>query len=1150
MQAALDSSRTLWAHHPSRALAFADSAQTLLDATPDAAVQQAVWYIRAEAHIANGDYDEAFALGQRILEAVDAGVESPIQRAHGQLVSSYAPYYDGDEPQGLALSRAAYDGFAELGDEYLQLRSLLRAAFAMVYIDEEKENVPNAVQEIIRRADGEAFPWIRGRAYRVLRQYHYSSQRYPEAIAAMQQAIEWYTRADTPLWLAHAHSALGVSYRRNGQFEDALEAYAIAIPRYQEAGRLYSAADVQLNAGVASSYLGQLDVAVAYYTDALATYQQLEAHTDVALVLNNLSLIKRQQGDLATALDYTFEALATQEALGNEKEASDVLVNAGVLYEQLQQLDGAEDMYERALRIKTRIGDRSGQAFCLLNLGTLYDRQGASAKALPLIEQALAIRLDLDPNSLEVAVAQTKLAQIYRSVGRKAEAEPLVLNALDVHRASQNIEGMLDALNQLALFAYNDEAYAEGEAYAQEGLALAQESNFVIHVANYAETLGYIYEDTGDYESALAAFKIRAAANDTLNERNRRTIAEELQAQYATEQQAQQINLLEQRQANQALWIILLGGGIASLLLVLWLLVSRYRLKSRANVILGTLNQDLQTSQETLQAQAHQLATQAERLHMQDEAKTRFFANVSHEFRTPLTLILGPLEDAHMGMHGPMAHSLRDTLGLALKNGRRLLRLVNQLLDVARLEAGHTQLMLMPVDALGFIDQVSTVFRSMAVRKGITYHTQIAPDLGTVILDQEQMEKVIANLLSNAFKFTEAGDTVTLTAKREGAEWVLDVSDTGCGIAADNLPHLFDRFYQADDSSTRKHAGTGIGLALVQEIVKLHGGTIHVASALGEGTAICILLPVHPTEDHTATPGSGDSFAHDAGRISLMHVDDESPVAATLATKPTSDRPTVLCADDNADIRTYLRTHLLGAYHVLEATDGAHALEQARAFTPDLIIADVMMPEMDGFDFCEALRHDPLLDSIPVILLTAKASEDSLVEGLKRGADAYVTKPFSMREVHTRISTLLENRQRLKHRFMASQDHHDGTATPDADEPELLRRLRTCVLTHIADDAFNVDHLAQALGQSRATLYRNLKALGAPSPMHLIWHIRLDYAAQLLQERQGSIGEVAYGVGFKNLSHFSQKFQEQFGMTPSAYVLQHAEAQVDTTTFS
>ena len=564
-----------------------------------------------------------------------------------------------------------------------------------------------------------------------------------------------------------------------------------------------------------------------------------------------------------------------------------------------------------------------------------------------------------------------------------------------------------------------------------------------------------------------------------------------------------------------------------------------------------------QTRIREAQLQAENAEAQARMLQELDTVKSRFFANISHEFRTPLTLIVGPLEDLLEGEYGALREDAQEQVDVAVDNSRQLLHLVNQLLDIARLEAGRLTLSVAAVDAAAFIQSIAQRFTAIAARKHIDFQLALPGEPVSVLLDADQIEKVVGNLLGNAFKFTPDAGAISLEVATEDDlahdGWlVVTVRDTGPGIAPEHLPHLFERFYQADASSTRRQSGTGIGLALVHELVELHHGMIDVESEVGSGATFTLRLRLgdaHFSEAERAGAATKpfeqrpSSLSALAGEIVLP---DEDAIRAggdgqEVVSPEGEDVTTVLVVDDNAQVRAYVRRHLARHYQVLEAADGQHALALAAEAVPDLIVSDVMMPRMDGFALCQAIKTHPELDFIPVILLTAKASQDSKIEGLETGADAYMTKPFNVRELEVRIDNLIASRRQLQARY--SQAAAPFAFTPAASEisaadDAFLEEVRAVIVAHLSDEGFGVQELAAALGHSRASLYRRFDTLLDQSPTDLIWQMRLVEASHRLAARAGTVSEVAYSVGFKSVSHFSKRFKEEFGISPSAYIAQ------------
>ncbi|HMB92904.1 MAG TPA: ATP-binding protein, partial [Rhodothermales bacterium] len=559
-------------------------------------------------------------------------------------------------------------------------------------------------------------------------------------------------------------------------------------------------------------------------------------------------------------------------------------------------------------------------------------------------------------------------------------------------------------------------------------------------------------------------------------------------------------------------------------------------LKARARALEALVEERTQA----LVAEKQKTEEQARRLLEMDEAKSRFFANISHEFRTPLTLVTGLLEDLLAGTHGTLAPDLQEQHRRILQNARRLLRLVNQLLDLAQIESGRMGLHRQPGDVAGFLRDLVQAFVPLAERRQLTLQFQSEQASQPLSFDPENLEKVFSNLLSNALKFTPEGGKVwvTLGTRRIGEERVVEavVKDTGPGIPREALPRIFDRFEQVTGATTRVQSGTGIGLALAKELVEQHGGRILVESEPGFGSAFIVRIPFS-LEKGIASPTQPDAEVRTGGNGASML---EQAVLEPSETPPPQPfeifgSPKILIVEDNAEVRGFLRKHLEATYHILEAADGAAGLAAAREAQPDLVISDVMMPEMDGYALCRALKADERLRTIPVVLLTAKAGEAETVQGLESGADDYIVKPFSMSELKARVATLIQARQQARHQFSREVVVQPAGIRIQSEDEAFLKRVLAVVEARLGDSTFNAGAMADAVGLSRRQLERRLAAVAGETPAELLRRLRLERARQLLETHSSTIAEVAYAVGFKSPAHFSKAFRKAFGLSPSAF---------------
>jgi signal transduction histidine kinase len=411
-----------------------------------------------------------------------------------------------------------------------------------------------------------------------------------------------------------------------------------------------------------------------------------------------------------------------------------------------------------------------------------------------------------------------------------------------------------------------------------------------------------------------------------------------------------------------------------------------------------------------------------------DQIKSRFFANISHELRTPLTLLLAPLETLLRRFNRSMDQETGDLLTTMHANGMRLLKLINDLLDLVRLESGRMEVKQEPVEVEEFVKGLASAARQVADDKRLKLETYVDPGLGTVLADRDKLEKILLNLIFNALKFTPSGGRVSLRAEKQGEELVLTLSDTGMGISEKNLPFVFDRFWQADGSSKRKYQGVGIGLALVKELAEIQAGKVDVQSQEGKGTTFTVRLPYRkadptakpkPQESvEVAAPASTGTVSSEEWLANLYRRAELFPAMTALqdSLKPVEvshngNRPKALVADDEPDMLRFLKSQLSAYYQVLEAVDGQQAIEKASQFLPDIILLDMMMPEKDGLQACREIREKTSTQGIPIILLTARADEETKLTALEAGASDFLAKPFSTTELHVRIKNLVESHQ-------------------------------------------------------------------------------------------------------------------------------------------
>ena len=523
-----------------------------------------------------------------------------------------------------------------------------------------------------------------------------------------------------------------------------------------------------------------------------------------------------------------------------------------------------------------------------------------------------------------------------------------------------------------------------------------------------------------------------------------------------------------------------------------------------------------------------------------DETKSRFFANLSHEFRTPLMLIRGPLEQL---MEDKSNGKNIERFKMIYRNTENLKTLIDQLLELTQLEAASILLKAKKQNLLKHLQGLAYTFKELADDKNIHLSFNSSEDSLTTWIDSDKMEKIINNLLSNSLKFTSNGGDVSIDVvkiildEKEYAE--IKISDTGIGIPAEKLDRIFDRFYQIDDSNQRTYGGSGIGLALVKELVDLHNWNISVTSKINKGTQFSLRIPLWDSyltenqkvksefiDDHKINIEINNPFEEN-NLLESEGVNEEIVI---------SNKPSILIVEDSSDVRLYLLDLLKSDYVLFEAVNGKQGINIAKEKIPDLIISDVMMPEMDGMEFCSKIKSDFLTSHIPVIMLTAKASGESKIQGLETGADDYLTKPFNSKELFVRIKNLLEQRKRLREKFAKEAIEQKQISTINPLDEEFLQKAFSLVEKNLDNINFDTEAFAKEMFLSRMQLHRKLQAITGQTPGDFIRSFRLNKAAKMLTEKKLSVTQIAFEVGYSSPSQFSRAFSKQFNCTPSEYL--------------
>ncbi len=550
---------------------------------------------------------------------------------------------------------------------------------------------------------------------------------------------------------------------------------------------------------------------------------------------------------------------------------------------------------------------------------------------------------------------------------------------------------------------------------------------------------------------------------------------------------------------------------------------------------------DLKEANHLLEDRNDEIQRMAEKLHESDQMKLKFFTNISHEFRTPLTLILGPTEKLLGREDIKKIPEVKQELELMYRNERRLYKLINQLLEVRRVETGHLQLAVAEDDLAKYLKDIHQLFIPYAEKKKIDFRFISEPPSVRTLFDADKIEKIFYNLLSNAFKYTPVKGRIILSMEKvnqESDEWLkISVQDSGPGIPEEHLPHVFDRFYQITNKHQSARISSGIGLSLSKDLVEKHHGRIVVHSELGEGALFEVFLPLrrdaYNSSEILVEPEADLTMEYIASMLETYEYTRDDPCDTPLVGE---DLFRILLVEDNLDMQKFLYNEMSDLYNVMLAQNGQEALVISRQNLPDLIISDIMMPEMDGLEFCSIIKEDELTSHIPVILLTAKTGDDNQITGFEAGADDYITKPFNPEVLKLKVKNILEARRQMADKFTSASNYIPENIKISQIDQGFLEKFVKLVEDNIDDTELSGDVIACELGMSKGNLYKKLKTLTGMTVNIFVRTIRLKVAARLLKQGNYNISEIAYAVGFNNPKYFSTCFSEMYSVSPKEYM--------------
>jgi signal transduction histidine kinase/DNA-binding response OmpR family regulator len=899
-------------------------------------------------------------------------------------------------------------------------------------------------------------------------------------------------------------------------------------------------ADAHWTFGDIYSISSEYTKAIEHAKKALEFYSLIKDEANKGFTLNLLGTTYQDLGLYDKALDYYLQAKKLYEKAETEQRMASIFTNISIIYAIQKRFELSREYYRKALKIDLKNKNYTGAAISYANIANTFFDEKQYQKALQFYDSVVPV-LKKEQDYYSLGSAYCMFGGLYYQLKNWEKAIELYHLSIESSEKVNDLKEILNNNVNLAQVYYAKGDLEMATKYGEKALYLAKQVKRHFSYSTVYNTMTMISKAKGDYKLAFEYQEKYIKYNDSLkqNELSQKLLS--TQTLYETEVKEQQISSLNKendlkniRLSRQRLMIGLVAISLILSILLLMFLLNRYRIKRNANKALEIKNNEIEAQKQLIVEINDKLSIQASELKKLDEAKSRFFTNISHEFRTPLTLIIGPLE---VLLPQTADEKIKAEYKIMLRQAKRLLTLVNQLLELSKLEKGLMRLSLSNDDFNRFIRTITTSFTSLATEMKISLAFE-GPDIELLIwFDKDKVEKIVTNIITNAFKFTSPGGRIEVILRdEEKTEQFVEIviRDTGAGIDPEHLEHIFDPFYQASSAVNTRFEGTGVGLALVNEFVNLHHATISVQSKLGSGSEFIVQFPVDKTVYNK------DEFVTEENEFEMIktynNIEPISKSSAKEQTKKISKEQTIiLLVEDNEDMRKYISQNLPEEFQIVEAIDGVEGIEKANEITPDLIIADIMMPRMDGLEMVTILKKDERTSHIPVIFLTAKASDQSKFEGLETHADDYLTKPFSIRELTLRIQNFIFNRQKTREKFEKNISVVPSEIASNSVDEQFLSKALQIIENNMSDFEYNAEQFSQDIGMSRSTLHRKLIALTDKPATEFIRTIRLKRAAQLLSKNSASVSEIAYQTGFGNLSYFTKCFKEQFGKTPSEY---------------
>lgn len=850
------------------------------------------------------------------------------------------------------------------------------------------------------------------------------------------------------------------------------------------------------------------DSALYFGQQAYELSKKFNYESGIIKSLNFQGVAYRNKSDYSNAFKYFVKALKAAEDAQNLEQIGYSNINIGNIYIYQTNYEGALEYFEKALIPAQELNDQNMLAYVYLNLGRTYSRMDEYSRAEDNYLKTRDIRRKLNDQEglVTIAVDLAELTMRKGDLDRSLEYFHESINAIN---QIKNKGALAFSLYNIAVIHRQKGNLDSAEFYSKKSLEVAKANNLKNDIRKIHENLSIIAEGRGDFKKALHYFKLNQENEDSIfNEQTTRTI-ESLKSQYEAEKKEAETMFLREIVERQQT-IIILAAAASILLLIIAIIIYMRAVERRR------LNQ--------------QISAQARKLEELDFAKSRFFANISHDLRSPLSLILGNYEQIKQDGESYLTSDSKQNLEVANKNAQRLLFLTDEINELTKLEEGKIKLDLKDVPVNSYLSTLVALFKSSAEFKSVdlSFESTI-PEHVAISIDPNQFEKIIFNLITNALKHTHKGDSVRVKVETQSNDLIISITDSGEGIPESSLPYLFDRYYQSPKNNYHVYEGLGIGLSLVKELVDVHGGNIQVKSKEGEGSTFILSMPFMMLEHLEPQIPETSEYIQTKNKLwSELWEKTYNPDSNIALSTNGTDKPKLLLVDDHPEVREFIARLIHSDYQVTEAENGVMALKALKNESIDLVITDLMMPWMDGFELLEKMQENEDWKSIPVLVVSARNTADDQLQVLTRGINNILQKPFSKEDILLRIKNLLNQKERWIKESGNTIIVNDKPLINDI-EKELLEKVKKLVIEQIDNPDLTVLVLADAMAASERKVYRMIKKLTDLTPHEYIKEIRWHYLENLIKSKSlKNPTEAAKAIGMKNVTNFKKQFHKRF----------------------